>query len=214
MFHDGERGCGCDGRFVDKLVLRIEDGPERSIPVTGYGFGTTVVSEPNMSPVLNLGPNFSKNVCKRSFTLTNRGRRHQSLVWSTEGFALTQRNKKFSQLSPLAVKDMKVRDNPPPPEPPKPVFTLTPQRLELNPGDSADVLLEGYVDGPQQVSERLLCHAIIGRAGGKELINKVQVHCDFIAPLLEFNKELVAFAVHKVRAMSVPACRAVPCPVS
>ena len=184
-------------RFVDKLQINVVDGPVRAIPLTGYGVGTTIVSQPNMSPVLNLGPNFSRNVCRRSFTLTNSGRRHQSLVWSTEGYALTQR-KRNTQLAPLNTKDMKVRDRPPPPEPPQPVFSLTPQRLELNPGESGDVLLEGIVDSPQQISERLLCHAIIGRAGGKELIMKVNVHCDFISPLLEFSHERVEFTVHKV----------------
>lgn len=39
-----------------------------------------------------------------------------------------------------------IQDHPPPPDPAKPIFKLTPQRLELNPGESMDVLLEGYVE--------------------------------------------------------------------
>ena len=39
-----------------------------------------------------------------------------------------------------------LQDNPPEPEPPKPVFTLTPQRMELGPGESCEVELKGCVD--------------------------------------------------------------------
>ena len=44
----------------------------------------------------------------------------------------------------------------------------------------------------------MLCYAIIGRAGGKELIMKVNVNCEFICPLLEFSSDNVFFRVDKV----------------
>ena len=55
-----------------------------------------------------------------------------------------------------------------------------------------------FFSRPQVVKERMLCHAIIGRAGGKELIMKVAVNCEFIAPLLEFSMDNVFFRVDKV----------------
>lgn len=68
------------------------------------------MSDPPMTPTLNLGPNFSKDSCKRTFTLTNKGRRHQSLVWSTEGFHFVQKPvKRGNGLMPLNPKDMKVK---------------------------------------------------------------------------------------------------------
>ena len=97
-------------RFQDKVQINFVDGPSRTIPVTAYGHGTTIVTDPPMSPVLNLGPHFSKGPCKRTFTLTNKGRRHQSLVWSTEGFGFKQlRGKKHGTLRPLSPKDMKYK---------------------------------------------------------------------------------------------------------
>ena len=49
------------------------------------------------------------------------------------------------------------------------------------------------------VKEKLLCHAIIGKAGGKELIMRVPLSCEFITPLLEFSSDTLNFRVDKVR---------------
>ena len=35
---------------------------------------------------------------------------------------------------------------PPPPEPPRPVFKLKPDRMSLSPGQSQEVILEGFSD--------------------------------------------------------------------
>ena len=61
--------------------------------------------------------------------------------------------------------------------------------------------LHSPVCSPQFVQERLLCHAIIGRQGGKELIMKIDVASDFISPLLEFSTKSVYFRVDKVRQL-------------
>ncbi len=52
------------------------------------------------------------------------------------------------------------------------------------------------------VKEKLCCHAIIGRAGGKELIMRVALSCEFIKPLLEFSSDQLQFRVDKVRNVS------------
>ena len=97
-------------RFQDKIQVNIVDGPPRIIPVTAYGYGTTIVTNPPMSPTLNLGPHFSKGPCKRTFTLTNMGRRHQALVWSTEGFTFLNKPKpRHGELRPINPKDMKFK---------------------------------------------------------------------------------------------------------
>ena len=74
--------------------------------------------------------------------------------------------------------------------------------MELNPGESVNVVLEGEVDTPRVINERMLCHAIIGRSGGKELVMRVAINCEFIAPLLEFSTDKVSFRVDKVRPFS------------
>lgn len=43
----------------------------------------------------------------------------------------------------------------------------------------------------------MLCHAIIGRRGGKELILKSNIICEFIAPLVKFSADSVEFRIDK-----------------
>ena len=52
------------------------------------------------------------------------------------------------------------------------------------------------------MKEKLLCHAIIGRSGGKELAKKVQVICEFVNPLLQFSTLSICFTVSKVLPIS------------
>lgn len=73
-------------RFQDKLTVSVVKGPIFTLPVSGRGYGTTIVVEPPISPAVNLGPHFAKTKCIRKFKLTNSGRRHQALTWSNEGF--------------------------------------------------------------------------------------------------------------------------------
>ena len=45
-------------RFQDKVQINFLEGPSRTVPLTAYGHGTTIVADPPMSPTLNLGPHF------------------------------------------------------------------------------------------------------------------------------------------------------------
>lgn len=80
--------------FQDKLDVAIIDSQTKTISLHAYGFGTTIVSEPEMTSNLVLGPHFSQTAFSKTFTLTNKGRRHQQLVWSCEGYSYTKALKK------------------------------------------------------------------------------------------------------------------------
>ena len=45
-------------RFHDKLQINFLESQVRLIPLTSYGQGTTIVSDPPLTPQLDLGPNF------------------------------------------------------------------------------------------------------------------------------------------------------------
>ncbi|ESO91099.1 hypothetical protein LOTGIDRAFT_122343, partial [Lottia gigantea] len=183
-------------KFQDKLQIHFEESRTQQITLMAYGQGTTIESDPPLSNFLDLGPNFSNRPLNMKFKLTNSGRRHQQLVWSTEGFGpISKARREMAAYNPL---DMKFKDRPPPVEPARAIFRLTPSRMDLAPGECIQMNLEGFVSEPKPVEERLLCHAILGRQGGKELIMKVDIQADFISPLLDFSTKSVFFRVDKL----------------
>ncbi|XP_073420456.1 hydrocephalus-inducing protein homolog [Dendrobates tinctorius] len=175
--------------FRDTVQLLITDSSTNLIPVFAVGTGTTIVTDRPLAPVVNLGAHFSAGPCCYHFTMTNCGRRTHQLYWMTEGFPQFSKRQHLPSLKPGA----------PNPEPQGPVFRMLPSRMELNPGQSIDVVLEGSSTTPKMVKERLVGQAIIGKQSGKEKILVADVICEFIAPVLHLSKQRLHFYVEKVR---------------
>ncbi|XP_067853715.1 hydrocephalus-inducing protein homolog [Heptranchias perlo] len=178
----------------DKLHLAVENSHTKSIHVQATGIGTTIVPNKPFGPVLNLGAVFSSNACRYSVKLTNRGRRNHQMYWVTEGFPLIF--KPSPQKHPVS-RDMKYRNSPPLMGHYYPIFRVRPLRMDLAPGRSSVLVLEGESDIPRVVHGQLICHAIIGGQSGKERIITVNVNCEFIAPILELSTKQLNFRVEK-----------------
>lgn len=52
----------------------------------------------------------------------------------------------------------------------------------------------------QEVQERLLCHAVVGKETAKKQILQVDVICNFICPVVQMSPKAVAFRVEKVKS--------------
>ncbi|MGH0142284.1 UNVERIFIED_CONTAM: hypothetical protein FKN15_002866 [Acipenser sinensis] len=179
-------------RFQNKIHLVIENSQTHTIPVMATGTGTTIVTDRHFTPELSLGARFSSGSCQYHFKLTNMGRRCHQLYWMTEGFPQFRRR---GQIPLGRTQGSKLKNTVP--EPPSPVFKLHPLRTELHPGQSVDMVLEGSSDTPKVVKETLICQAIIGKQSGKERIMKVDVTCEFIAPVLDISNKQLSFYVEK-----------------
>ncbi|XP_074864560.1 hydrocephalus-inducing protein homolog isoform X2 [Carettochelys insculpta] len=179
-------------KFQDQVNLFIQNSSTYMIPVQAAGIGTTIITDKPFAPALNVGPHFSLDPCCYRFKITNRGRRTHQLYWTTEGFPPFRQHNHF-----LANGNAKGKNSPQRPEMTSPVFKLHPLRMELIPGKTMDMVLEGSSDTPKVVKERLVCHAIIGKQSGKERIMKVDVTCEFIAPILHLSSKEITFRVEK-----------------
>ncbi|XP_078527074.1 hydrocephalus-inducing protein homolog isoform X2 [Lissotriton helveticus] len=179
-------------KFQDKVSLAIENSNVYTIKVQATGTGTTITTDRPFAPALNLGSHFSAGPCRYHFTMMNRGRRTHQLYWMTEGFP------QFRKRSNPSTTGNKSKNSSQNLEPSTRIFSLSPFRMELNPGQSIDVVLEGSTDSPKLVKERLICHAIIGKHSGKELIMSVEVTCEFIAPILHLSAKQLSFYVEKL----------------
>ncbi|KAM6325117.1 LOW QUALITY PROTEIN: hydrocephalus-inducing protein homolog [Podargus strigoides] len=178
-------------KFEDEVKLFIENSWSCIIPVRAVGIGTTIVTDLPFAPELNLGPHFSLFPCSYRFKITNKGRYTQRLSWTTEGFA------PFCQCDHPAISDTKGKDSSQCPKPTCPVFNLQPSRMELMPGKTMEVMLEGFSSTPQVVKERLLCHAFVGRRTEKVQVMQVDVTCEFVVPILHVSPREIIFRVEK-----------------
>ncbi|XP_060779913.1 hydrocephalus-inducing protein homolog [Neoarius graeffei] len=189
--------------FQDKLQLAIHGSQSHTVTLWATGKGTTIITDRPFAPHLDLGTHFSSGPCQYHFRIINRGQRFHKLFWTTEGFpCFRRRGLPTTKHQPLTIsRDSKARSPLAPSTLGAPVFSLTPTRLELGPGHSAEMLLEGSCDTPKVVRERLVCHAIVGNQSGKECIMTVDITCQFIAPVLNISPQQLNFCVAKVPGM-------------
>ncbi|KFQ76081.1 Hydrocephalus-inducing protein, partial [Phaethon lepturus] len=177
-------------KFKDEVKVFIENSQTYVIPVRAVGIGTTIVTDKPFAPELNLGPHFSLDPCRYRFKITNKGRRTHQLYWTTEGFTPFRQRDRLPAIT-------KGKGSSQSPKPAGPVFKLQPLRMELMPGKTMEMILEGSSSTPQVVTERLLCHAVVGSKAGKAQIMQVDVTCEFVAPVLHMSSREIAFRVEK-----------------
>ncbi|XP_071296358.1 hydrocephalus-inducing protein homolog [Agelaius tricolor] len=179
-------------KFQEKVKVFIQNNPVTIISLQAVGIGTTVVTDKPLVPKLDLKSCFSFSPCFYHFQLTNRGRRTQRLYWSTEGFRTFRRGSRAP--APAATKG---RGAAPIPRPGSPVFKVRPVQVDLRPGQTVDMVLEGCSSTVQEVKERLLCHAVVGKEITKKQILQVDVICNFICPGVQMSPRAIAFRVEK-----------------
>ncbi|XP_053175951.1 hydrocephalus-inducing protein homolog [Scomber japonicus] len=193
--------------FQDKLEVSIQNSHTHTVALSATGTGTTIVSDRPFAPSLDLGTHFSHGSCQYHFKLTNHGQRIHRMYWKTDGFLPSSKTRKgelsssrtfLPSISGPRKKDISGRGSLTSSLTDKPVFSLSPSRVELFPGCSVDMVLTGSSDSPKVVREHLVCHGIVGHQSSYERIMAVDVTCRFVAPLLSFSSKRLNFHIEKV----------------
>ncbi|XP_013359426.1 PREDICTED: hydrocephalus-inducing protein homolog isoform X2 [Chinchilla lanigera] len=183
--------------FKDTVILDIENSNTYQIPVQASGIGSTIVSDKPFAPELNLGAHFSLDTYYYRFRLTNMGRRIQQLFWMNEGFHPQDKPNKKGQVKKGSACPFQSQGSQGPRDPSSPVFQIHPIRMELCPGQTIDVILEGYSATPRVVKERLVCHAMVGTKKVKSLLMTVNILCEFVAPLIQLSTRQLIYRLEK-----------------
>ncbi|XP_028304635.1 hydrocephalus-inducing protein homolog isoform X2 [Gouania willdenowi] len=179
--------------FEGQLNVSIQDSHMHTVALTATGTGTTLVSDKPLGPNLDLGTYFSHEPCQYSFKLTNQGKRVHLIYWKIENSTfLPQNNDDLSS------------GLPPHSSTQKPLFSISPNRVELFPGDSVDMLLTGLSHSPKVVQECLICSGIIGQQGSKQNIMAVNMTCQFVAPKLSISPKELNFCIKKEMGKDLP----------
>ncbi|KAM6936867.1 hydrocephalus-inducing protein homolog [Xenentodon cancila] len=199
-------------RFEDKLEISIQDSQSYTVRLSATGIGTTIVSDRPFGPTLDLGTHFSHGSCQYLFKLTNQGQRVHRLYWKFDSILICTKKQKWGNFSQRAFlppisnsmqRDIVDHGSSLSYTKAKPVFTISPCRVELFPGCSVDMVVTAFSDSPKVVKERLVCRGIIGNQGCQETIMSVDVTCCFVAPVISISSEKLKFSVKKVKGESL-----------
>ncbi|XP_066413809.1 hydrocephalus-inducing protein-like [Molothrus aeneus] len=153
--------------------------------------GTTIVIDKPFSPELNLGYQFSLMPCIHQFKVTNRGHHFHRLFWSVECHSPSeQEGQSVSALS-------SPRDDSQGPKRASPVFGLEPLSMDLQPGQSEDMVLRGFSRIPQEVQDYVMCEAVSMITSRTEKIIETVLTCKFIHPSIEMSATHFSFRVNK-----------------
>ncbi|XP_036044752.1 LOW QUALITY PROTEIN: hydrocephalus-inducing protein homolog [Onychomys torridus] len=184
--------------FKDTVILEVEHSNTYRIPIQATGIGSTIVSDKPFAPELNLGAHFSLDTHYYRFKLTNKGRRVQQLFWMNDDFHPEEKQSKKEPMKKGPIGSCcQFQVSQEPTDTGNPVFQLHPVRMELYPGQTINVILEGYSAIPRRVKEKLVCHAIVGAQKGKSLLMSVNIICEFIAPLIHLSTRQLIYRLEK-----------------
>ncbi|XP_030613884.1 hydrocephalus-inducing protein homolog isoform X2 [Archocentrus centrarchus] len=195
-------------QFKGKLEVSIQDSQTLTVLLSATGTGTTIVSDRPFGPSLDLGTHFSHEPYQYHFKLSNHGKRVHRMYWKIDTSQPTTKAHKGGSLPNQSflppISTPKQRDDPRlgslvPSSREKSVVSLSPSRLELFPGCSADMVLTVSSHSPKVVRERLVCYAVVGQQSCQEKIMSVDVTCRLVAPLLSISSKWLNFYTEKVK---------------
>ncbi|XP_038004455.1 hydrocephalus-inducing protein-like [Motacilla alba alba] len=179
------------GLFANPVRLFIGNSLWTAFGLVALGTGTTIVIDKPFAPELNLGYQFSLVPCIHQFKVTNRGQRFHRLFWSVECYSPPEEEgQSASALSSPEDDSQSLKRA-------SPVFGLEPLSMELQPGQSVDMVLRGFSHIPQEVQAYVMCEAVSGTASRTEKIIETVLTCEFIHPSIEVSARQLSFRVDK-----------------
>ncbi|XP_062355730.1 hydrocephalus-inducing protein-like [Cinclus cinclus] len=111
------------------------------------------------------------------------------------GYQFSPPKKKGKSIS--ALRSPETEDHSQSPKGTSPVFGLEPLSMELQPGESVDMVLRGFSPIEQEVQDYVMCKTVIEVAGRTEKIIETTITCKFIDPSIEVSARQFSFRVEK-----------------
>ncbi|XP_046384780.1 hydrocephalus-inducing protein-like [Ischnura elegans] len=158
------------GTFVDSLIISIGGAYDLIVDVSASGHGSSIVTDPQISPILDLGQIFCFSSFSKRVKFTNYGCGETTLL--------------FSHGSKKKKKKAKSESN-------STVFDFLPSKLILGPGDSDYMFLQAYHESEEEVSESFCFWSYAGGSRKKEQILHGVVIATFIPLNVTFSPEKI-----------------------
>ncbi|KAJ1558923.1 hypothetical protein HK096_003058, partial [Nowakowskiella sp. JEL0078] len=148
-------------KFTDILKIGVQSGGVREIQLVAKGQGTTIVFDESLRNI-DFENVFSNKECSREYLLTNKGRRSQTVFWTTE-------EKKVSKDSPINPSH----------------FEVIPSRFLLRPGATQELMIKGYSTKAALCKEVLICFGTIDKDPTRRTIVETTLTANFINPFID-----------------------------
>ncbi|XP_053973138.1 hydrocephalus-inducing protein homolog [Hylaeus volcanicus] len=161
------------GKYNDRVVLQIVNSRTVTVDLRTIGVGCSVVFDPQIFPIYDLGLLFSHQKIRREITLTNHGSYQYQIIWST---------KQEIQLSrSLTVQGQTSK------------FHIQPLILEVPPGETREVRCELLWEENECLLEDWHIFGQIQGIGRRELIGTSTFKVTLTEPQVSFNKRELSF---------------------
>ncbi|RMB87989.1 hypothetical protein DUI87_35642 [Hirundo rustica rustica] len=175
---------GKGNQLADKEAKRAAQDPKGSIRILALNETSEEEGgeeKPNVLP------------CIHRFRLTNRGHHFHRLFWKVECNSPAEEEGQ----STSALSSPEAKDDSQSPKRTRPVFGLEPPSMDLQPGESVDMVLQGFSRVPQVVRDYVRCEAVIGTGSVTKNIIETIITCEFIDPSIEVSPRQFSFRVVK-----------------
>lgn len=194
-------------KFRDVLQVSIPSTGTFAVKLVATGQGSTLEFLPDLSE-MNFDTQFCNQFCAKSFSVVNKGRRPQTLVWTGEtmahsslgalaavknqpaGFNSTQTLNSNRKMRPITATTLAIPEN---------VFLVEPSRCSIKPGAEQHFTLTGTCDQPKVIEELLTCHGTIEKAGrvsavgSRKLLHSYVCRAAFVRPILNIRPSHLDF---------------------
>ncbi|KAJ3023439.1 hypothetical protein HKX48_003133 [Thoreauomyces humboldtii] len=160
-------------KLTDIVKVATQAGSVHEVHLAARGQGTTITYDNELSRI-NFSHVFSSRPCSKSFTLFNRGRRPQTLIWSLDD---KKTDKEIAAYEPVLV---------------------IPARFTLNPGTSQEMTVKGFSSKAMEVSKNLVCQGFMDKDPTRCQVHTAMVTAKSINPLMKMKSAtLQFFAAHE-----------------
>jgi len=176
--------------FSDELLVAVTESGTMPVPLAARGTGQTLHCEPAMGRH-DFGPIFTNTPATTTFVLENRGRRNQTVQWVnlTHGDGRKARAASTSDGAAGAGGGGAAAGG-------RLLFAVEPPTAVIKPGVTTTFTVKGISDRPGDVTESIECQVRGESERNFSTMATLQVHADFVHPLLQFSPPALDFSYY------------------
>jgi hydrocephalus-inducing protein len=181
---------------TDVIHVVAEEGADYTATVAARGDGTTIKAETPIDQ-LRLGPVFTGQSLKKTFRLENQGRRAQTLSFEFVRRLVSDKSGKSTTSKPgtrpatgadvpaAAASAVEKKDATKAPKEAKTIFTITPDKITLQPFTAMIFTVEGTTNEAGITAEQWAIKSLVAGDKSPSVIMNPEFHGEFLTPLLE-----------------------------